>query len=298
MCATAGLIAQNIGSRSFVFLKKRLSYIGHELRKQRCVQPLSTMMALNLSKKRTFVQTMLYESQDCEENLSKKSLIFQGDTVWHLRTQKYESLHINKRVLACMCDVPVVKVCKMIGVSETFMKKNRFKLSLDRWPHSHLCFEECCYINMERDKLIGEIEELISENSGLQGEEVKKRPYFYESMSVDYQNLLEILKNAKRIAQSYNLPGDMPQKIRLKSNISKHIKLLFGVDLPVMRQSVNWNRKSSSDCACHNDHGESATNDHSKAISNYENETKEGLMEEEDIEDFIQNVLWTPISQV
>ena len=268
-------------------------------------------MPRNPKMKRTYMQTVCKKTQVLRESMHE-SPIFQGDVVWHLRTQKYMSLHMNRRVLACMCDVPVVMVCEILGVSETFMKKNRSMLSIHKWPHSYLCYDECFYISLERDKLIAEVEAIVKEQRKTTTEEDqrqptldeintkkrRKKPYFqlYDYRDVDHKNLIDILKQAKHIAKNYNLPGYALQNATEEQQFSEYVKFLFGVDFPIAKQKVNWNKGFLKEIEEAGPPPPVANNDEEE--DPIEEAFSDEEKQEEDMDTFVQNVLWTPISEL
>ena len=60
-----------------------------------------------------------------DENSSEK--------VWHLITQKHQELYITKEIMLCMFDVPRAMLAKILGVSESFLKKHKEILSGNKW---------------------------------------------------------------------------------------------------------------------------------------------------------------------
>jgi len=67
-----------------------------------------------------------------------------------VKTRKYSNLKLNQLFLSCVCDVPIGIVCNAMGVSETFLKKYKKLLSIQRWPQYNLYYDECQFIQSQR----------------------------------------------------------------------------------------------------------------------------------------------------
>lgn len=189
--------------------------------------------------------------------VKKSRLVIQNrGSSFILMTQKYSNLRIDKHILSCMVDLPLHVVSNVLGISETFMKKHKSEiLCLSKWPH--LYYDECKFVQSQRLLLIDKLK--------LEASKTDQSYKIYDYQKPDYENMIEILEYLQYISTMYNLAGKM--KTNPTFIQSDSIKTLFAVEFRTNRQSVY----------------------HSKQFL----DSLENDKDIKEMDDFVQNFLWT-----
>ena len=141
-----------------------------------------------------------------------------------VKRRKYSSLKLNKHFFTCVCDVPITVLAKVIGVSETFLKKYKKLLSIQRWPQFNLYFEECQFIQLQRSAYV----EQLRQNS--------EQFVLWKFSESDRENLIEVLEEIQNFAAQYNEEGIISRSEQ--KWYSSIIKKLFNVTFECKGQKV------------------------------------------------------------
>lgn len=71
-----------------------------------------------------------------KEHMNSEEL--RGCQVWSLISQKYDGIFITREIMLCMFDCPKPVIADLMGVSETFLKRNRYLFSDNKWRYGEM----------------------------------------------------------------------------------------------------------------------------------------------------------------